>query len=119
MFYFSISMLSSISQVLKRVLVFVSDEHKVALRLNKLRKWLLNWCYPESVIDKSLSNAKLQGTANEPANFKTILPFGIYILFKLIYMQNVVKSINQKLKPSPNESTKETFGETQTVLSLK
>ena len=34
-------------------------------------------------------------------------------------MQNIVKSINQKMKQSPNESTKETFGETQTVLSLK
>ena len=86
-------MLPSISQVLKRVLVFVSDEHKVALRLNKLRKWLLNCDYPESVIDKSLSNAKLQGPRNEPANPKTILSFGIYILFKLIYMQNIVKSI--------------------------
>ena len=34
-------------------------------------------------------------------------------------MQNIIKSINQKLKQSPNESIKEIFGETQTVLSLK
>ena len=34
-------------------------------------------------------------------------------------MRNIFKSINQKLKQSPNESIIEIFGETQTVLSLK
>ena len=34
-------------------------------------------------------------------------------------MQNIVKSINPKLKQSPNKSINENFGETQTVLSLK
>ena len=34
-------------------------------------------------------------------------------------MQNIVKSINQKLKQSPNESINDIFREPQTVLSLK
>ena len=34
-------------------------------------------------------------------------------------MRNITKSINQTLKQSPNESMKEIFGETQTVLPLK
>ena len=34
-------------------------------------------------------------------------------------MGNIVTTINLKLKQSPNESIKEIFGETQTVLSLK
>ena len=34
-------------------------------------------------------------------------------------MQNIVKSINQKLKQIPNKSINENFGKTQTVLSLK
>ena len=34
-------------------------------------------------------------------------------------MRNIIKSINQKLKQSPNESIKDIFGETQMVLSLK
>ena len=34
-------------------------------------------------------------------------------------MRNIVKTINQKLKQSPNESIKQIFEETQTVLSLK
>ena len=42
----------------KRILVFVPDEQKVALRLKELRKWLLNCGYPKSVIDKSFFNAK-------------------------------------------------------------
>ena len=66
----------------KGILVFVSDEQKVALRLKELRKWLLN----------------------------------LLINFD---MRNIVNTINQKLKQSQNESIKEIFGETQTVLSLK
>ena len=34
-------------------------------------------------------------------------------------MQNILKSINQKLKQSPNQTINEIFGEKQTVLSLK
>ena len=41
----------------KLILIFVSDEQKVTLRLKELRKWLLNCGYPESVIDKSLFSA--------------------------------------------------------------
>ena len=58
----------------KRILVFVSDEQKVALRLKELLQWLLNCGYPESVIDKSFSNAKLQDPANKLAIPKNILP---------------------------------------------
>ena len=46
--------------LLKRILVFVSDEQRLALQLKELRKWLLNCGYPETVIDKSFLNAKLQ-----------------------------------------------------------
>ena len=34
-------------------------------------------------------------------------------------MRNIVKTIKQKLKQSPNEAIKEILGETQAVLSLK
>ena len=101
----------------KSILIFVSDEQKVTLQLKELRKWLLNCGYPESVIDKSFFNAKLQGPANKPANSKNILPL-VSTYYPNFDMRNMVKTINQKLKQSPNESIKETFGETQTVLSL-
>ena len=102
----------------KRILIFVSDEQKVTLRLKELWKWLLNCGYPESVIDKSFFNAKLQGAANKPANSKNILPL-VSTYYSNFDMRNIVKTINLKLKQSPNESIKEIFGETQTVLSLK
>ena len=102
----------------KCILIFVSDKQKVTLQLKELQKWLLNCGYPESVIDKSFSNAKLQGLANKPANSKSILPL-VSIYYSNFDMQKILKTINQKLKQSSNESIKEIFGETRTVLSLK
>ena len=69
-------------------------------------------------LDKSFSNAKLQGPANKPANSKNILPL-VSTYYSNFDMRNIVNTINQKLKQSQNESIKEIFGETQTVLSLK
>ena len=60
------------SNLAKRILVFVSDDQKVALRSKELRKWLLNCGYLESVINKSFFNAKLQGSANKSANSKCL-----------------------------------------------
>ena len=60
----------------------------------------------------------MQGPANKPANSKNILPL-VSTYYSNFDMQNIVKTINQKVKQSPNESIKEIFGETQTVLSLK
>ena len=45
---------------------------------------------------------KKQGS-DEKSILKTFY-FGVNILFKLRYAKNIVKSINQKLKQSPNES---------------
>ena len=97
----------------KCILLFVSEQ-KITLRLKDLRKWLLNCGYPESVIDKSCFNAKLIG----PANSKNILPL-VSACYSSFNMQNIIKSIFQKLKQSLNESIKVIFGETHTVLSLK
>ena len=69
-------------------------------------------------LDKSFSNAKLQGPANKPANSKNILPL-VSTYYSNFDMRNIVNTINQKLKQSQNESIKEIFGETQIVLSLK
>ena len=86
----------------KRILVFVSDEQKVALRLKELRKWLLNCGYPEPVIDKSFFNVKLQGPANKLANSKNILPL-VSTYYLNFDKRNIIKSINQKRMQSPND----------------
>ena len=69
----------------KRILVFVPEEKKVALRLKELRKWLLN----ESVIDKSFVNAKLQGPASKPTNSKNILPL-LFTHYSNFDMRNII-----------------------------
>ena len=86
--------------------------------MKELWKWLVNCGYPESVIDKSFFNAKLQGPANKPSNSKNILSL-VSTYYTNFDIRNIVKKINQKLNQSPNESIKEIFGEKQTVLSLK
>ena len=73
----------------KRNLVSVSDEQKVAPQLKELQKWLLNSGYPESVIDKSFFNAKLQGPANKPANSKNILAL-VSTYYSNFDMRNIV-----------------------------
>ena len=69
-------------------------------------------------IDKSLFNAKLQGPGNKPANSKNILPL-VSTYYSNFDMQNIIKSINQKLRQSPNESIKEIFGETRNSFVIK
>ena len=104
----------------KRILVCVSDEQKVCTPIERATNRLLNCGYLEPVIDKSFFNYffKLQGPANKSVNSKNILPLAS-TYYSNFDMQNIIKSINQKLNQSPNESIKEIFGETQTVLSLK
>ena len=102
----------------KHILVLESDEQKVALRLKELRKCFLNCSYPESCVDKSFFNPKLWGATNKPENYKNILSL-LCTYCSIFDMQNIVTTINQKLMQSPNESIKEIFGDTQTVLSLK
>ena len=67
----------------KRILAFVSDEQKVALRLKELRKWFLNCGYPESVIEKSQGPANKQGPANykvQQINQKILKTFYLWCL---------------------------------------
>ena len=73
------------------ILVFVSGEQWVALRLKELRKWLLNCGYPESVIEKSFFNANLQGPANKPANSKNIL-FLVSTCYPNFDIPSIIKS---------------------------
>ena len=98
----------------KCISVLVSDKQKVAFWLKELQKWLFNCGYPESVIDKSFFNAKLQDPESKPANYKNILPF-LSTYYSNFDKRNIVQWINQNLKQSQNESINEIFGERQTV----
>ena len=79
---------------------------------------MVNCGYPQSVIYKSFFNAKLQGLANKLADSRNFLP-SVSTYYSNFDMRNIVKSINQKLKQSLNESINDIFREPQTVSSLK
>ena len=58
----------------KRIIVFVSNDKKVEMRLKELKNWLKNCNYPDSVINQLFHNAKLQGLVPFQDNSKNI-PF--------------------------------------------
>ena len=55
----------------KRIIVFVSSDAKVDMRLKELKNWLKDCNYPK-VINQSLYNAKLQGPVSFTENLKNI-----------------------------------------------
>ena len=58
----------------KRIIVFVFNDEKVEMRLRELKSCLKDFNYPDSVINQSLYNEKLQGPASFTDNSKNI-PF--------------------------------------------
>ena len=56
----------------KLITVFVSNEEKIEYRLNELKNWLKSCKYPENVINRAFSNARLQGPAPLKTNSNNI-----------------------------------------------
>ena len=75
----------------KRIIVFVSNDEKVEMRLKELKNWLKDCHYPDSVINQSFYNAKLQGRAHFTHNLKNI-PFLLniqkYLKMKTLFFHN-------------------------------
>ena len=59
----------------KRIIVFVSNEKVMKIRLAELRSWLINRKYPDHVISQAFHNAKLQGPAPAPKQQESNIPF--------------------------------------------
>ena len=58
----------------KRIIVFVSNDKKVQMRLKELKNWLKDCNDPDSIINQSFYHAKLQGPAPFKDNPKNV-PF--------------------------------------------
>ena len=58
----------------KRIIVFVSNDKKVEMRLKELKNWLKDCNYPDSIINQSFYHAILQGPAPFKDNPKNV-PF--------------------------------------------
>ena len=61
------------NNLVKLIIVFVSDEEKMKERFSELKTWLLFYSYPLTIIEKAFFNAKLQGPA--PKKEERVIPF--------------------------------------------
>ena len=58
----------------KRIICFVSDPVRMEFRLNELRSFLRRCNYPNTVVEKGIFNARLQGPAPKPVDRNDVLP---------------------------------------------
>ena len=89
----------------KRIIDFVSNDEKGEMRLKELKNWLKNCHYPDSVINQSFYNAKLQGPALVADNSENI-PF-VTAYYENI--DNVVGKIRFKLSNIESKHLSEVF----------
>ena len=87
--------IQNIAHLGKRIIVFVSNDEKVEMKLKELKGWLKDFNYPDSVINQSLYNAKLQGPVPFTDNLKNI-PF-VTTYYGNIDNEKVVRKIRSKL----------------------
>ena len=79
----------------KRIIVFVSNDTKFEMRIKELKNWLKDCNYPDSVINQSFYNAKLQGPVPFTDNLKNIPLVTTY--YENIEIEKIVKKIRSKL----------------------
>ena len=79
----------------KRIIVFLSNDEKAEIRLKELKNWLKDCNYPDSVINQSFYNAKLQGPVPFTDNLKNIPLVTTY--YENIEIEKIVKKIRSKL----------------------
>ena len=80
----------------KRIIVFVSNDEKAEMRLKELENWFKDCNYPDSAINQSFYNAKLQGPAPFTDNSKNI-PFVTTYYENTDHDEKVVRKIRSKL----------------------
>ena len=96
----------------KRIIVFIS---KVDMRLKNLKNWLKDCNYPDSAINQSFYNTKLQGIAPFADNSKNILFVTTY--YQNINNERVVWKIRSKLSNIQSRHLPEIFKNKKVILS--
>ena len=95
---------------------FVSNDEKVEMRLKDLKNWLKDCNYPDSVINQSFYDAKLQGPVPFTDNSKNI-PF-VTTYYENIDYENVVRKIRSKLSKIQSRHLSEVFKNKNVILFL-
>ena len=101
----------------KRIIVFISNDQKVEMGLKEWKNWLKDCNYPDSVINQSFCNAKLQGPAPFKDNSKNI-PF-VTTYYENIDNEKVVRKIRCKLSNIQSRHLSEVFKNKNVILSQK
>ena len=84
----------------KTIIVATSDETMMEKNLLDMTGWLKNCGYPDSIIERGIFNARLQGPANAPRSRKTI-PF-ISTFFSNLDSSSVIDVAKNLIKNSKN-----------------
>ena len=101
----------------KRIIAFVSNDEKVEMRLKELKNWLKYWNYPDSVINQSFYNPKLQGSVSFTDDSKSI-PF-VTIYYENIDNEKMVTKIRSKLSNVQSRHLSEVFKNKNVIPSQK
>ena len=101
----------------KRIIVFVSNDKKVQMRLKELKNWLKDCNDPDSIINQSFYHAKLQGPAPFKDNPKNV-PF-VTTYYENIDNEKVVRKIRSKLLNIQSRLVSELFKNKNVVISQK
>ena len=80
--------------LVKRIIVFVSNEEKTEYRLNELKNWLKSCKYPEIVFNRAFRNARLQSPTSLKTNSNNI-PF-VKTYYDNVNNNEKVKKIRKK-----------------------
>ena len=91
----------------KRIICFVSQPERMEYRLNELRSYLKKCNYPESIIEKGIFNARLQGPAPERLDNK-IIPF-VTTHFENISVDSVIRKTRFLLQNTTSNELHEKF----------
>ena len=91
----------------KRIIVATSDEEMMEKNLMDLTGWLQDCGYPDSIIQKGIFNAKLQGPANVPEKKKSI-PF-ISTYYSNLDSSNIIDVTKSLVSNSRNPRVQQVF----------
>ena len=101
----------------KRIIVFVTNEDQMKLRLNQLRAWLLKCEYPSRMIDKGFHDAQLQGPAPPTTNKGDIVTY-VHPYMSNFSFNHVIKAAQDFLKNTKDDTLRNIFSNTRFVEAI-
>ena len=102
----------------KRIIVFCSDETVMENRLKEMKRFLKQCDYPDSIIDKGIHNAKLQGPAPPKPTKDNIIPY-VHQNMSNLHFKHILQTTSKLLQNARSEEIREVFKETRFIEAVK